>query len=176
MSHWPHSPPHRMLEQGTYMVTAATYQKLMHFNTHADLQFLHDTLLILANEYQWKLQAWAVLSNHYHFIAQSPADPKNLSAFLSQLHVTTAKHINAAHNTPNRKVWWQYWDSQITYQYSYLSRLNYVNQNPVRHGVASAAIDYPWCSASWFQETTLPSFYKTVSTFKIDKVNVFDDF
>lgn len=176
MEHWPHSPLHQILESGTYIVTAATYHKTLHFNTPERLQFLHDTLLQFAFEYRWKLQAWAVLANHYHFIAQSPQDPRNLSALISHLHVTTAKFVNALDNTPNRRVWFQYWDSRITYQYSYLARLNYVNQNPVRHGLVEKAINYPWCSASWFLKSASPSFHKTVSNFKIDTVKVIDDF
>ena len=176
MQNWPHSPAHRSLVKETYMITAATYNKVLHFSTDERLQFLHDTLLHLAAEYHWELQAWAVLANHYHFIARSPNNPENLSAFLSNLHVTTARYINQQENLPNRRIWWQYWDSHITFQYSYLARLNYVNQNPVRHGLVNNAEDYPWCSASWFERTTLPAFYKTVCSFKTDTVNVKDDF
>jgi putative transposase len=158
------------------MVTAGTYHKVHYFTRPDCLEFLHDSLLQFAKKYDWELQAWAVFSNHYHFIAISPNDPTTLSAFLSELHVTTAKHVNAKDKTPNRRIWCQYWDSHITYQYSYLARLNYVNQNPVRHGLVDVATEYPWCSASWFQKTTLPSFYKTVANFKIDRVNVEDDF
>ena len=85
MQHWPHAPPHRTLEKGTYMVTAATYNKTLHFHTPERLQVLHDSLLELATE-------------------------------------------------------------------------------------------YPWCSASWFEKSTLSAFNKTVFSFKIDKVNVIDDF
>jgi putative transposase len=176
MNHWPHAPVHRTLVCGTYMVTAGTYQKVPYFYTPERLEFLQDTLLQLAEKYHWALQAWAIFSNHYHFIAQSPSDPKTLSAFLSNLHVATAKYVNAKDNKPNRQVWWQYWDSLISYQYSYLARLNYVNQNPVRHGLVAVATQYPWCSVNWFRQTTLPSFYHTVTNFKIDKVKVKDDF
>ncbi len=176
MEHWPHAPVHRVLASGTYMVTAATYKKTLHFNHSVRLQFLHDTLLKLAKKYCRELQAWAVLANHYHFVARSPSDPTNLPVFLSDLHVTTAKYVNSLDGTPNRRIWWQYWDTQITYQYSYLARLNYTNQNPVRHGIVEHAVLYPYCSASWFQQTTLSSFYKTVCAFKIDRVKVIDDF
>ena len=41
------------------------------------LEFLHDSLLGLAEEYGWNLQAWAVFSNHYHFVAMSPPDAES---------------------------------------------------------------------------------------------------
>lgn len=176
MQNWPHAPAHRTLVKGTYMVTSSTYQKALHFCTSERLQYLQDSLLKLAIDFGWELQAWAILANHYHFIGQSPDNPGNLAAFLSNLHVCTAKFINAQDNVPNRRVWWQYWDSRITYQYSYLARLNYVNQNPVKHGLVKVATEYPWCSASWFEKTMQPSFCKTVSSFKIDALNVIDDF
>jgi putative transposase len=86
---------------------------------------------------------------------------------------TSGKHqIDKA---TNRKVWWQFWDTYISYQYSYFARINYVIQNPVRHGLVKAAADYPW-SANWLRENTSAPFYKTITGFKIDKVNVIDDF
>jgi putative transposase len=57
-----------------------------------------------------------------------------------------------------------------------MARLNYVNQNPVKHGLVKCASDYTWCSASWFEKTASKPFNKAVSSFKIDKVNVIDDF
>lgn len=176
MTDWPHSPVHRTLFPGTYMVTGATYNKVQYFKTADRLQFLQNSLLQLATEYQWQLLAWSVLSNHYHFIANSPENVKNLTAFISQLHVMTAKHVNAQDDTPKRHVWYQYWDTHITFPYSYFARLNYVNQNPVKHGLVQIATDYPWCSASWFEKTVPTSFYKTISTFKTDKLNISDDY
>jgi len=176
MTQWPHAPVHKLSERGMYMVTSATYQKVHFFNTNERLGYLHNTLLFLTDKYSWRLQAWAVFPNHYHFIAEAPENPETLTALLSQLHVTTAKYVNLQDNMPNRKVWWQYWDSRITYFHSLMARLNYVNQNPVRHGVVDLATNYSWCSASWFEQNTPLSFSKTVASFKTDKVKVIDDF
>ncbi|MDP1880921.1 MAG: hypothetical protein Q8K60_08280 [Parachlamydiaceae bacterium] len=51
MTDWPHTPPHRLLQKGTYMVTSATYQKIHYFKTMEDLQFLHHSLLAFSNQY-----------------------------------------------------------------------------------------------------------------------------
>ena len=173
---WPHAPLHRINQKGTYIVTAATIEKQHHFKTVDRLNFLQDSILKLSMKYGWQLQAWAVFSNQYHFVAQSSEHPENLRVFLSNLHVTTARYVNLQDQATNRQVWFQFWDTQITYQPSYLARLNYVIQNPVRHGLVKYAKDYEWCSANWFERNTSSAFYKSVLRFKTDTVNVQDDF
>jgi len=176
MDQWPHAPLHIFDAAGTYMITGATYNKELFFKTPAELDILHNFLLELAQKYHWNLQAWAVFPNHYHFVAQSPMSVESLSKFISHLHTASARALNILHNTPGRKVWHQYWDSRITFQTSYLSRLNYVIQNPVKHGLVQNPVLYKWCSASWFEMKAEPALFNSVISFKTDQVNVRDNF
>ena len=173
---WPHGPAHWLFEKGFYIITAATYRKLPHFNSPARLDFFQNSLFQHADEFEWDLRAWGVLANHYHFVAASPTDPRTLRKFLGKLHMKTAEQLNLWDNKPGRKVWFQFWDSHITYERSYFARLNYVHQNPVRHGVVAVAEQYKWCSAKWFSQNATPALAKSVGSFKIDQVNVPDDF
>src|SRR5882672_5796689 len=66
---WPHAPLHRLSEQGTYMVTAATLEQEHYFRGGERLCRLEAELLTLAKQMRWQLEAWAVFSNHYHFVA-----------------------------------------------------------------------------------------------------------
>lgn len=176
MMNWPHAPPHKLLHKGTYMVTGATYKKINHFQSAESLDFLCNLLVQVSMEYQWNLQAWVVFANHYHFIAHSD-DPVTLSMLISKFHSTTARYINKKDNMPSRKIWWQYWDSYITYPHSYFARLNYVHQNPVKHGLEMNALDYRWSSINWFKEKTSNPLYKTISSFKTNSLsNIIDDF
>jgi putative transposase len=165
-----------LFEQGIYMVTAGTYQKLPHLNTPERRDFFLETLFARAVEFGWQLQAWAVLSNHYHFIATSPEDLGTLRRFLAKLHMTTAKQLNEWDGTPGRKVWYQFRDSCITFESAYLARLNYVHHNPQHHGVAADAAEYRWCSAQWFSEHAPAALRSSVTSCKIDKLKVADDF
>ena len=54
------------------MVTGATYLKAPHFRTAERLDVLQRGLLKLAADTGWRLEAWAVFANHYHFIGHSP--------------------------------------------------------------------------------------------------------
>lgn len=156
------------------MVTCGTYKKLHLLNTPSRLSFVQEALFDIAEEYKWRLQAWAVLSNHYHFVASSPENPETLSKVISKLHTLTAIKLNKEDSQPGRRVWYQYFDSHITYQNSYFVWLKYVHTNPAHHQVVSNAGNYPWCSAAWFARSSESAFYKTIQSFKTDTVNVID--
>jgi putative transposase len=139
---WPHAPLHQLSGRGTYFVTAGTYIKEHFFRTADRLQVLHRGLLTVAQDYGWQLEAWSVFSNHYHFVGHSPEhedSAESLSAMLGLLHEKTAKWINRLDGSRGRQVWHNFWETQLTYQKSYLARLNYVHQNPVKHGLVVVA-------------------------------------
>ena len=176
MDDWPHAPAHRLEEGGAYMVTAGTYHKRPLLCSDKKLRLVHDALLKLARRYEWFLQAWAVLPNHYHFVGIPSGDPRNLSEYMRHLHSDTSRRLNELDECEGRRVWFQFWDSRITYNRSFLARLKYVHYNPVRHGLAEDPVEYQWCSAKWFATTPRPAFRRTVEDLKVDRVNVKDDF
>ena len=173
---WPHAPPHRLTERGTYFVTAATYFKAHHFRGSKRLEVLQRGLFTVTAKYGWALEAWAVFSNHYHFVAKSPEDPSTLEAMLGMLHVKLSGWVNKLDATPGRKVWHNYRETQLTYERSYLARLNYTHQNPVRHGLVTKASEYPWCSASWFERHTTKAMAESIYRFKTQRIQVPDDY
>ncbi len=172
---WPHAPPHFLAAKGTYMVTAATYRKEHLFRSRMRLRSLTSLLMGHAESFGWRLEAWAVFSNHYHWIGRSPDEP-NLDRMIAALHRESATYVNKVDQTPGRRVWHNYRESTLTYQKSYLARLHYVTQNPVRHGLVSQAEDYPWCSAGWLARNASPAFRRTLASFKIDRLKIEDDF
>jgi putative transposase len=173
---WAHAPRHWQFGPGVYIVTAGTYGKIHHLRLDDRKDFVLEALFACALEFKWELRAWAVLSNHYHFLANAIESSAPIKRLVGKLHMTTSKTLNEWDNTPGRKVWFQYWDTRITFEKSYLARLRYVNFNPVLHKVTNLAENYRWCSASWFNRTATPAFIQTVNSFQIDQVNVPDDF
>ena len=175
---WPHAPIHRLDGAGVFMVTSATIYKQHLFNSPDKLTLLESKLLTLARNYNWQLEAWAVFSNHYHFVARSQEETQegSLKQMLKHLHNETAIELNRIDGKVGRNVWYNFWDTKLTFEKSYLARLNYVHQNPVKHGVVAAASQYKWCSAGWFERVASAAMVKTIYTFKTDNVKVMDDF
>jgi REP-associated tyrosine transposase len=173
---WPHAPLHRLSTYGTYIVTAGTYQKQHYFRGPDRLDHLEATLLSVAKEAGWQVEAWAVFSNHYHFVAHAQPGCQQLKDWIAELHRRTATYINELDKRLGRRVWFNYRDTELTFETSYLARLNYVHHNAVKHGLVRVANQYRWCSAAWFERTASPAQVRTIYGFKIDQINVPDDF
>jgi putative transposase len=173
---WPHAPVHRLSENGVYIVTAGTLHKQHCFDSPGKRDLLEGLILSRAKICAWDIEAWAVFSNHYHFVARGNPGSSPLQEFVRALHSLSARELNQFDKTPGRVVWHNFWDTRLTYQYSYLARLRYVHENAVKHGLVIVANQYPWCSAAWFERVASPAQVKTIYGFKTDKVNVIDDF
>jgi putative transposase len=91
------------------------------------------------------------------------------------LHEKTAKWANRLDGKPQRKVWFNYRETRLTYQKSYFARLNYTHQNPVKHGLVAVAHLYPWCSASWFERSASAAQAKAIYRFRTDGLKVDDE-
>ncbi len=146
------------------------------FKGKSRLDALQESLLKLAKQHGWDLEAWAIFPNHYHFVTHATEHASKLDLFLKQLHANTARDLNQQDVRPGRQVWFNFWDTQLTFETSYLARLAYVHQNAVRHGVVRVANQYAWCSAGWFERTARPAQVQTIYGFKTDKVEIDDEY
>jgi REP element-mobilizing transposase RayT len=107
---WPHAPLHRLDTNGVFMITAATLYKEQFFRTPEKLTLLENTLLSLAKKYHWRLEAWAVFANHYHFVACGEEGALELDRIVKQLHDDTARELNRCDQTEGRAITrWSKW-------------------------------------------------------------------
>jgi putative transposase len=171
-----HAPAHLFIPNSTYIVTASTYNKEPLFGSFEKRDFLLETLFEEMERFGWGLQAWAIMSNHYHIIARAPERADSLKRVIASLHSKTAIWLNRAESVAGRKVWFGYWDTCLTSERSYLARLHYVHNNPVKHHLTVNAEEYRWCSMAWFVARADPAFQRTVFSFKIDQVHVEDSY
>lgn len=169
---WPHAPPHRLKDAGVYFVTARTrhQQHLLHTPERRD--WFEQLLFSGFAERGWTLEAWAVLSNHYHVVVHSPLDgAATLRPLLQKLHSSCTRRLNSEDSTPGRmRLWQNYRETHLTWQRSYLARLNYVHQNPRHHGLVPLASDWKWCSAASFKRAATSAWVKTIASFKYDEI------
>ena len=174
---WPHAPPHRLANAGVYFVTARCAERRHLLHTPERRDFFQSELLRLATQYAWKLEAWAVLSNHYHLVAHSPATgAETLGPFLQHIHSAATKELNRQDGTPGRtRLWQNFRETHLTLPRGYLARLNYVHNNAAHHRLVAHGWQWPWCSAKAFEEAVTPAWAKTVYSFKFDEIAALDE-
>ena len=136
---WPHAPPHYFTPHGTYIITAATLHRKGLFDSAAKLDLLRETTFELAKDYALILQAWAFFPNHYHLMISFEDTTITHRDFVRHLHGELAMRLNRVDDTSARRVMYEFWDTRLTFEKSWLARLNYVHQNAVKHGLVPVA-------------------------------------
>ena len=169
---WPHAPPHRLEAAGVFVVTARCAERRHLLHTAERRDFFQATLFTLAQKDGWTLGAWAVLANHYHLVAHSPAEgAKSLGPFLQHLHSAFTKEANRLDGTPGRsRLWQNFRDTHLTLPRGYLARLSYVHNNAAHHRLVAHGWQWPWCSAAAFEKAVTPAWAETVYSFKFDEI------
>ncbi|HEM49044.1 MAG TPA: hypothetical protein ENO27_02420, partial [Caldithrix sp.] len=113
-----------------------------------------DVLYTTAEKLHWQIDDWVILDNHYHLMLESPDtklndhNPKTIANFMNNFHRFSAlwmrKNCGSLKNVKN--IFFNYWDTCITYERSYFARLNYLYFNPVKHGYVQHPSEYPYGS------------------------------
>ena len=133
-------------------------------------------LLDLAVEFGWRLEAWSVLANHYHFVAHSPegsgeSGAESLREWVRKLHSLTTKELNRREHRPGRtRLWHNFRETRLDRQASYLARLHYVHYNAAHHGLVARGCDWKWSSANRFERAVSSAWVNTVTSFRFDKI------
>jgi putative transposase len=171
---WPHAPPHRLRECGVYFLTARCADRRHLLADNGMKDWFQETLLKVAGESGWRLEAWAILSNHYHLVGHSPKGPdgaESLRQMIRKLHSLTTKELNRRENRAGRtRLWQNFRETYLTHQQSYLARLHYVHQNAVHHRLVHRGSDWKWCSAAAFKRAVTPAWLKTIASFRYDEI------
>ena len=107
---------------------------------------------------------------------RTSGDASDISKALANTHSLSANRLNELDAAKGRKVWFQFWDTKLSWEASYLARLKYGHENPVHHRLVPVASQYPWCSAGWFEARADRRFQRKLESFRIDRVNISDPY
>src|SRR5262249_47347346 len=145
-----HPPPHLFRAGATYFVTASTLYREPIMEPLVRRQQCSDSWHHATAARGWRLVAWAFLPNHYHLLTVAPPADAEIAPLVGSIHQYTARRWNREDRAAGRRVWWNFWDTCISYEGSFYARLNYIHWNPVRHGLVTAPEEYPFSSYRLF--------------------------
>ena len=141
-----------LIESGfnRYMITAACFEHAPHIGKSVSrmLQF-EGALLTQVQPLIKRLHAHVILPNHYHILLEATAI-KPLREALGKLHGATAFQWNRQEGCRGRKVFHGSAETVIKSERHFWASLNYIHNNPVRHGYVKRWQDWPYSSAQLF--------------------------
>jgi len=139
-----HAPAHLFIDDSPYFITGAIYQKRPLLASSAIKDFLLDTIRQCFAEKGWVLNDWVILDDHYHLLCTSK-DGADLSRLIGKIHMISAKSIAAQLNA-GKPIWWNYWDYCPRDDEDYYVRLNYLLNNPIKHGYVTDLNNFAYSS------------------------------
>ena len=146
-----HSPPH-VSEPGAYrIITGACFEHRPNLEAPARLKWFEQKLLEHLQKQTLKIAAWVVLPNHYHVLLKIP-DIKSFTKAQGQLHGRTSFEINQEDNEEGRQVWYRCSDRVMRSERHYFATINYIHNNPVKHGYVDKWGDWAYSSYHWYLE------------------------
>ena len=147
-------PPHIYLNNTIYFVTSRTIDGQKHFNNDEKKTFLSNCIKEAKKRTKFLISGYVILDNHYHLILKT-CKGKNLSKFFYYVHANSSRLVNELDKIKGRKIWWNYWEKIIRDKVNYYRHLNYLHNNPIKHGQIKhfdQLKDYKWSSWIYYLE------------------------
>lgn len=139
-----HSPAHLLLDHTVFFITSAIYRKRPLLKSDTVKQHLLTTIESCLNEKNWHLSHWVILDNHYHLLISSDKG-EDMPRIFRKIHGLSARFIQSK-GPCELPIWWNYWDYCPRDEKDFYIRLNYLLNNPIKHGYVTDLNDYPYSS------------------------------
>ena len=129
--------PHQVTQRGNYDQAV--------FETDADYRRYLAWAREYADRYNVEVWAYCLMPNHVHYICVPKADG-GLARTFNTLHMQYAQYIHVKKGLGGH-LWRARFLSCMLDERSVFEEMRFIENNPVRAGLAARAEDYPWSSA-----------------------------
>ena len=129
--------PHHVVQRG--------HNRQAVFAVHRDYERYLATLVEFKEILRVKVYAWCLMTNHVHLLL-SPSDAAGLALLMKRLSARQTRHHNRLEQRSGTLWEGRYKSSVVQTDRHLLACCRYIELNPVRAGMVTAAHDYPWSS------------------------------
>lgn len=146
-----HAPPHWKYEgRVRFIVSAACYEhRPLIGHSSGRIAEFETALLEMCNGFGVLVFAWCILPNHYHILIETD-DIVGFRLALGKVHGTTSYRWNGEEGKRGRKVWYRSFERPMRSDAHFWASVNYIHNNPVRHGYCDKWQDWSFSSAGLF--------------------------
>jgi putative transposase len=146
------------VEGGTYFFTGVTYERQRFLTWEVSRSALRQAITAARKNHPFQVEAWVLLPDHFHCIWTLPAGDADYSTrwniikagFSSRMKETLQRpeRLSASRTRRRELGIWQrrFWEHLIRDDEDWRRHMDYVHYNPVKHGLARQAADWPYSS------------------------------
>ena len=140
----------------TYFVTAVTAQRRRIFQVAANAELLQSTLLDYHGQGRFLLHGFVIMPDHFHAIL-TPASEVSLEKAMQFIKGGFSFRLKSTLD-----VWMRSFnESQILTEEKFWNGVLYIEENPVRSGLAAAPANWPYSSAVQGRPNSMPAHLQT---------------
>jgi putative transposase len=146
---------------GTYFFTLNLHNRSSNLLTqHIDL--LRQSFRHVMQAHPFEIDAIVVLPEHLHCIWILPETDANYSMRWRQIKAYFSRHlpkietVNASRKSKNERGIWQrrFWEHAIRDEEDYRQHVDYIHNNPIKHGYCQSPAEWPYSSFNKFTTKT----------------------
>jgi putative transposase len=142
-------------ETRTYLVTAVTAQRRSLFQVTASAELLEQTIFDYRSQGRFLLHAFVIMPDHFHALI-TPAEDVSLEKAMQFIKGGFSFRLKS-----KLEVWMRSFnESQIMSEEKFQNCLRYIEENPVRRGLAATPNEYRFSSASCGPLDSMPSHFE----------------
>ena len=141
-----------LIPGGTYFFTAVTYRQYPVFADHVAADLLTECFALVKAVYPLNIDAMVILPDHVHCIWTLPDDDSDYSRRWKEVKTRfTRAYAGATANPPassirrrrERGIWQRrFWEDLMMDEEDFIKHCDYIQYNPVKHGVAGRPADW----------------------------------
>jgi len=141
---------------GTYFFTVVTYHRQKILCVPENVNVLREAFREVMKQHFFAIDAFVLLPDHLHCIWTLPKDDADYSTrwrlvkscFSRKCDPKYQHAISASRKRKNERAIWQrrFWEHTIRNDPDFDRHADYIHYNPVKHGLAARALDWPYSS------------------------------
>jgi len=137
--------PRLIIEGACYHIVVRGNRKQVVYRLDSDYRKYMNMLIKFKKKHKFKLYGYCLMPNHVHLVGQME-EKNSLSMFMRALNRTYAGYFNIKYEKVGH-LWQGRFKSKVIVKDKYLiDCINYIENNPVRAGLAKSPHEYPWSS------------------------------
>lgn len=142
------------IEGSFYHVTSRTNDKIRVFENKLGRKIMLMVLQDAKNKFRFRLSNFCVMPTHIHLLIE-PGEEVCLSVIMQWIKTNSAKRWNRIHGSIDHVWGHRYFARAVKSRQEYEFIMNYIDQNPVKAGLASAPADWK-ASGAYYKARNLP--------------------